>query len=294
MVIAPAVLEKIEVFFLLVLFAFPAYTDSIVIDGRVYTNVHIQDLGARYRIRFLSNGRTMFLDKASVKPGDIHFSEKTMSTVPGTVTSHKVSNEWLTIPGVKEHKKILPVPYVRQKPCMCGAACFEMASAYFGKRISQDDVLVLGRHDSIPGVTVRHVMNAADAVGMEVDKTLWWPAQTAFLEKMNMRRLIRAIAAGHPVMVGVRWEFGHNDTSRIKFLDHFILVIGYDLDKKEIIFHDPETTENGGGPSRRMSFDMFSKYRHASETKVLDLELKGFRYQPSNRLGGQLSTRLNK
>ena len=53
-----------------------ANTDSIVIDGRLYTNVTIFESANRYYVRLL-NEDPMTIEKSAVKPGEIVMGDET-------------------------------------------------------------------------------------------------------------------------------------------------------------------------------------------------------------------------
>lgn len=66
-----------------------ARADSIVIDGKVYTNVRIHETSTRYYVR-LPDGSAISVDKSKVQPGDIVIGE---GPLPSQATRDKAARE---------------------------------------------------------------------------------------------------------------------------------------------------------------------------------------------------------
>ena len=151
----------------------------------------------------------------------------------------------VTIPGV---------PHVRQKPDFCGEACAEMYLTKLGYRIDQDDVFdqaeldpALGR-----GCYTRELARSLPRIGFDVGP-VWYQvtADRADTElETHFRALHADLVAGVPSIVCMHYD-DKPDAS-----EHFRLLLGYDGQTDEVLYHEPA---EAGGAYRRMSRESFLK-----------------------------------
>jgi hypothetical protein len=163
---------------------------------------------------------------------------------------------------------IRDVPYVRQKPDFCGEACAEMYLRKLKVAVDQDYVFDqagldpgLGR-----GCYTRDLAKALKQIGFRIGN-VWSeiPVRTADeMLKDEFARLHADLAAGIPSIVCMRYDELPETT------EHFRLVLGYDAETKEVIYHDPAEAD---GVYLRMSRARFLdlwplKYSAATWTLV--------------------------
>ncbi len=139
------------------------------------------------------------------------------------------------------------VPHIQQKPDFCGEACAAMVLAKLGHRINQDDVFdqaglnpELGR-----GCYTKELSGALTRIGFRVG-AVWFSVASAQAEaelESHFRALHADLSAGVPSIVCMRYD-GTPDAS-----EHFRLVLGYDYDKDEVLYHEPAVA---GGAYARM------------------------------------------
>lgn len=168
------------------------------------------------------------------------------------------------------------VPHVRQKPDFCGEACAEMWLRKLRVPIDQDTVFdrsgldpTLGR-----GCYTCDLMRALGAIGFKAGR-VWSeiPVRSAALSLDDEFAALHAdLVAGVPSIVCMRFD------ERPKTTEHFRLVLGYDANTDEVIYHDPARAR---GAYLRMSRQRFLdlwplKYEEDTWTVVrLRMEAKG-------------------
>jgi Peptidase_C39 like family len=139
------------------------------------------------------------------------------------------------------------IPHVRQKPDFCGEACAEMVLSWLGRGGTQDDVFdlagiepELGRGAITPelkrglttlGFKVGDVWHHVDAARGAEELTAHFAAIYADLLK------------GYPAIVCMHYDDGPRTT------EHFRLIVGYDPETDEVIYHEPAEDD---GAYRRM------------------------------------------
>jgi peptidase C39-like protein len=143
--------------------------------------------------------------------------------------------------------RIKDVPHVQQKPDFCGEACVEMACRKLGKEISQDTVFnasgldpVLGR-----GCHTSDLQRALGRLGFKVGTvSTAVDADKATGQLAARWRQVHAdLARNVPTIICMRTGDGPKAT------EHFRLVVGYDAESDEVVYHEPD---QAGGAYRRM------------------------------------------
>lgn len=148
--------------------------------------------------------------------------------------------------------RIAGVPHIKQKPDFCGEACAAMVLAKLGHRINQDDVFdqagldpELGR-----GCYTKELSRALTRIGFRVG-TVWFSVAAAQAEaelESHFRALHADLLAGVPSIVCTRYD----DTPEAS--EHFRLVLGYDYDKDEVLYHEPAAAGGAYARMRRLQF----------------------------------------
>jgi hypothetical protein len=146
------------------------------------------------------------------------------------------------------------VPHVRQKPDFCGEACAEMYLAKLGYQIDQDDVFDQAELDPLlgRGCYTRDLARSLPRIGFDVGP-VWYQvaADRADTEIESQFRALHAdLAAGVPSIVCMHYDDKPDAT------EHFRLVLGYDGQTDEVLYHEPA---EANGAYRRMSREDFLK-----------------------------------
>ncbi|MCZ6793503.1 MAG: C39 family peptidase, partial [Planctomycetota bacterium] len=144
------------------------------------------------------------------------------------------------------------VPHVRQKPDFCGEACAEMYLRKLGRPFAQDDVFGASGLDPLlgRGCHTRELERALRRIGFKVGRV--WERIDARRASHGLEKLWRDLHAdlvrGIPSIVCTRYD------GKPKTTEHFRLVLGYDSEKDEVIYHEPAEPR---GSYRRMTRSLF-------------------------------------
>jgi len=139
------------------------------------------------------------------------------------------------------------VPHVVQKPDFCGEAATEMYLRALGKPVDQDQVFALS---AMPpergmGATTHELKTALVRLGFDVGPVwhvlLAVEAQTELAHRFE--ELHADLARGVPSIVCMHYD------DRPHTSEHFRLVLGYDAERDEVIYHEPAVAD---GAYRRM------------------------------------------
>ncbi len=144
------------------------------------------------------------------------------------------------------------VPHVKQKPDFCGEACAEMYLRKLGSRIDQDEVF---DRSAVPpaygrGCYTPELKRSLEEIGFKVGD-VWTRIDAARPAKhlaRNWKALHDDLLKGFPSIVCTRYSDRPNTT------EHFRLVLGYDAEKDEVIYHEPAEEK---GAYRRMKREAF-------------------------------------
>jgi len=157
-------------------------------------------------------------------------------------------------PGKLASVRLDGVRHVRQKPDFCGEADAVMALEALGKRWTQDQIFAVSGMDPARGMgaTTRELKTALEHVGFRVGP-VWNHVDVAEAS----RGLEEQFAALHadlqrkvPSIVCMHYDDGPHSS------EHFRLVLGYDADSNEVLYHEPAEDD---GAYRRMSRAAFLK-----------------------------------
>jgi hypothetical protein len=152
-------------------------------------------------------------------------------------------------PRPRGHVSVLVegVPHVRQKPDFCGEAVAAAFLAKLGAGWTQDDVFAASGMDPARGMgaTTRELRVALAQIGFDVGP-VWHEVAAARAgdELASLFAELHAdLARGVPSIVCTRYDERPDTT------EHFRLVLGYDAERDEVVYHEPAEDE---GAYRRM------------------------------------------
>jgi hypothetical protein len=139
------------------------------------------------------------------------------------------------------------VPHVLQKPDFCGEADVEMYLRHLGKDITQDQVFAVSGMDPArgKGVTAAELATALERLGFKPGE-VWYQVSPAAAERDLLaiwRGMVRDLESRTPSIICMNTGSGPSST------EHFRLVLGYDADRDEVIYHEPAEAQ---GAYRRM------------------------------------------
>ncbi len=147
------------------------------------------------------------------------------------------------------------VPHVKQKPDFCGEACVEMYLRKLGcQGMTQDDVFNRARLDPAlgRGCYTKELTTAVKDLGFDPGTVgTWIPEKTADTAMAReWKKILSDLHRGIPSIVCMHFS------DRPQTTEHFRLILGYDADAKEIIYHEPAVAR---GDYRRMEKETFFK-----------------------------------
>ena len=160
------------------------------------------------------------------------------------------------------------VPHVLQKPDFCGEADVEMFLRFLGKSITQDQVFAVSGMDPArgKGVTTTELATALERLGF-LPGDVWHPMSPSSAERdltTIWRGLVHDLEARIPSIICMNTSAGPTST------EHFRLVLGYDADRDQVIYHEP--SEEHGGYRRMARAQLFKlwplKYAQSQWTVV--------------------------
>jgi len=162
------------------------------------------------------------------------------------------------------------VPHVQQKPDFCGEACAEMYLRKLGENIDQDYVFdragldpSLGR-----GLYTAELALALTRIGFEVGE-VWSPVRDADELETQFAALHADLMAGVPSIVCT--SYSPEDGSP----QHFRLVLGYDGQKDEVIYHEPARADGAYARMDREAFlDLWQLRASNGRSVVVRLRLE--------------------
>ena len=140
------------------------------------------------------------------------------------------------------------VPYIRKKPDFGGEACLAMALQNKGLQVDQDWVFDHSGVDPTQGrgCVTPELVKVAQLAGLDIGQ-VWYDANTEATLQQCWTSLLRDIVNDNPVVVVT------HDSQNI---ERFVLVLGYDAPKDQLIFHNPNVD---GGQSQAMDRISFIK-----------------------------------
>lgn len=277
----------------------PAWADQIVGQGMTYRGwiiraggdellilqrdgraIHIEADAVAASFDFPPEGRLAFLTREG-QSGELvrltGFMNGTLRGHDGQGKPIRIATDGdddVVIYPVPEHRKVLPLPYVEQKPDYCAEACIEMLTTFLGRPVSQDQANETAHLNGSRGIMAGELEEVVAALGLRTQGLVWrrlaGSEDAALADRI---RLIQALARSHPVLIGI-WDDPDHKVNVAEWpFDHFVLAVGYDLDRGEMILHDPARRA-----LRRVSFDEFARIRQNQLERAYQLEFRLFRH----------------
>ena len=192
--------------------------------------------------------------------------------------------------AVQAKTVVIPnVPHVKQKPDFCGEACVDMWLKKLGHGGDQDWVYNVSGLDPrrdiahARGCTTRELAAAMQRIGFKTGPVFHKVSvDSAAKELARLWAGIEAdLAKGVPSIVCMH----HSDQP--KTTEHFRLVLGYDADRGEVIYHEPAESD---AAYRRMGKAAFLKLWPLKYEKkrwtVIRLRLEGTRLRKPEKVEG--------
>ncbi|MBI4956481.1 MAG: C39 family peptidase [Myxococcales bacterium] len=144
------------------------------------------------------------------------------------------------------------VPHVAQKPDFCGEADVEMYTAALGQRVDQDQVFAASGMDPARGMgaTTRELKTALERLGFEVGP-VWSRVPADDAERgleAEFAALHADLARGVPSIVCMHFD------DRPRTTEHFRLVLGYEPEADEVVYHDPAVADGAYLRMKRGTF----------------------------------------
>lgn len=144
--------------------------------------------------------------------------------------------------------RIEGVPHITQKPDFCGEACVAMYLQKRGFDADQDYVFDQSKLDPAlgRGCYTRELARALQRIGFDAG-TVWYtvPAKSASQPLDDQfAALLGDLRSGHPSIICTRYD------ETPKTTEHFRLILGYEAQTDEVIYHEPAEKD---GANRRMT-----------------------------------------
>lgn len=155
------------------------------------------------------------------------------------------------------------VPFVRQKPDFCGEAVTASWLGALGQRSDQDAVFDASGMDPARGmgVTTRELEVALTRLGFRPGKA--WHHVRAAAAADELGRLFAELHAdlkrGVPCIVCMRFDERPDTT------EHFRLVLGYDAEQDEVVYHEPAEDDGAYRSMPRARFLSLWPLRYETE-----------------------------
>jgi hypothetical protein len=135
------------------------------------------------------------------------------------------------------------VPHVQQKRDFCGEACVAMYLQKLGHEATQDDVFNLSGVDPAlgRGCVTRELAQVLERIGFKPGP-VWFkivPTQAASRLEAQWQAMLAGLRDGLASRDGVPSIVCMHTDGRPGAAEHFRLVLGYDAESDEVIYHEP-------------------------------------------------------
>ena len=180
-------------------------------------------------------------------------STSVMFTWPAQTTAARADGVSAT-PQSSGSVLIRNIPHLRQKPDFCGEACVTMYLQKLGQPVDQDYVFDLSGVDPLEarGCHTKDLAKAVKTIGFDVG-AVWYriPSDESDVGLESQWQALHAdLVAGIPSIVCMHYDASPETT------EHFRLVLGYDADSDEVVYHEPAEEK---GAYRRIRRSVFLK-----------------------------------
>ena len=174
------------------------------------------------------------------------------------------------------------VPHIQQKPDFCGEACAAMYLNFLGEEVDQDYVFdAAGVDPSVGrGLIARELNNALTQIGFKTG-TVWSQVRSKRDVHRQFAYMLDDLSHQIPSIVCM------NTTRDASNTEHFRLVLGYDANTDEVIYHEPAKRN---GAYQRMSADRFIKLWPLKASNIPDTVVR-MRLEPGALSFGEKSVK---
>ena len=171
---------------------------------------------------------------------------------PAGVVEAPASKSQERLPFRLANVLIRDVPHIRQKPDFCGEACAAMYLRKLGRPVDQDYVFDQSGLDprKARGCYTGELAAALGNIGFQVGP-VWHKIPVAGADEALealWKKLHGDLVAGVPSIVCTRYDGRPNAT------EHFRLILGYDADSDEILYHEPAEDRGAYRRMKRATF----------------------------------------
>lgn len=160
-----------------------------------------------------------------------------LSSVPAQKPAASVQPRPAMMAPAYKSAKIDKVPFIRQKPDFCGEACAAMMLRRLGLDVDQDYVYDQSGLDAKQGrgCYTRELADALVNIGFKIGP-VWHkvPVRTSQADLESLWAAVHAdLLKGHASILCTHFDDRPNTT------EHFRLILGYDAERDEVLYHDP-------------------------------------------------------
>jgi hypothetical protein len=144
-----------------------------------------------------------------------------------------------------------------------------MATTFLGKRVSQDRVNEVAGLDGSRGVYFGELEKALADLKVRTLTPTTHAYRTPDDFDADLVRLIRLVDEGRPVLIGIWSDPDAKHNADRWMCDHFVLLIGYDLERSILFVRDPNMER-----VREIGFEQFQNHRENKFGQVLDVPFR--------------------
>ena len=180
---------------------------------------------------------------------------------------------------------IKDVPHVMQREDFCGEACVAMYLLKLGHDVTQDDIFNVAGVDPMlgRGCITKDMERVLKRIGFKPG-AVWHkidPRKSKSQLQAQWEILVEDLRAGVPSIVCMHYD------ARPKAAEHFRLILGYDAEKDEVIYHEPAEKKGAYRRMKRSKFvDLWPLKYKKDEWLVIRMSLKAGRISIAKSGGG--------
>ncbi|OHB66494.1 MAG: hypothetical protein A2V70_17880 [Planctomycetes bacterium RBG_13_63_9] len=219
----------------------------------------------------------------AIRSGAVGQSRERTDTTAGESQADATAGDHQNSPPQYKSVLIRDVPHVRQKSDFCGEACAAMYLRKLGQPIDQDYVFDQSGLDPMQarGCYTKELAAALSSIGFDVGPV--WHKVPAAEQAKHPESLWKALhadlLAGVPSIVCM--YYAERSSTEQSSPEHFRLILGYDADTDEVIYHEPAEAD---GAYRRMErvtlLKLWPLKYDARQWTVIRLRLQPKRIKP--------------
>lgn len=144
------------------------------------------------------------------------------------------------------------VPHIIQKPDFCGEACAEMYLRKLGKDIDQDYIFCQSGLDPLKGrgCFTAELAKSLKEIGFDIGQVWYKISANEASEQIekHFNIIYSDLANGIPSIVCMHYDDGPRTA------EHFRLLLGYDSERDEVIYHEPAEAKGAYKQIKREKF----------------------------------------